>query len=157
MNYLFNGVELPALPEWDKAAYPYVVIVQSDDAYYAYALTEESYLLREINGSKEYQWLKCTAPHLRTVYSASTSLGWAGVFAESGSWDYINSTLSNSIGCDGEITKPVIWSNHNIPYEDGTIFFEKCDDPIPVSTFTPDPISMTMGWLVGRRIAGQRK
>lgn len=25
-----------------------------------------------------------------------------------------------------------------------------------LSTFTPDPISLTMGWIVGRRIAGQR-
>lgn len=27
-NYLYNGVELPALPEWDKATYPYAVIAE---------------------------------------------------------------------------------------------------------------------------------
>lgn len=32
----------------------------------------------------------------------------------------------------------------------------KFERAIIVSTFTPDPVSMTMGWLVGRRIAGQR-
>lgn len=26
MNYLYNGVKLPALPEWDKETYPYAVI-----------------------------------------------------------------------------------------------------------------------------------
>lgn len=28
-NYLYNGVELPALPEWDKEKYPYAAIVET--------------------------------------------------------------------------------------------------------------------------------
>ena len=27
-NYVYNGTELPKLPEWDKSTYPYAVIVK---------------------------------------------------------------------------------------------------------------------------------
>ena len=29
MNYRYNGVELPALPDWDKSLYPHAVIFES--------------------------------------------------------------------------------------------------------------------------------
>lgn len=33
-NYLYNGIELPALPAWDKTAYSYAFIGIKDNEYY---------------------------------------------------------------------------------------------------------------------------
>lgn len=38
MNYLYNGIELPKLPEWDKEKYPYAVISYTDIGYSKYYL-----------------------------------------------------------------------------------------------------------------------
>lgn len=42
-NYLYNGIELPALPEWDKEAYPFCAIVETstEGEYRLVLLTEE--------------------------------------------------------------------------------------------------------------------
>jgi len=134
--YLYNGVRLPALPEYDKEKYPYAVMykveLNGEDMYYAYALTKESYLLREISGStgKEWMWLKGVAPYLRTVCGQNS--GWDGLFSESVGWDYIDSTLSDAVGYNGETTKPFIWANHDVLETDGTIYFSKCGEPVPI-------------------------
>lgn len=35
-NCLYNGVELPALPEWDKTAYPYAYLYRFGDSAVAF-------------------------------------------------------------------------------------------------------------------------
>lgn len=37
--YLYNGVRLPALPEWDRGSYPYAVIAKNDYTAYLYLST----------------------------------------------------------------------------------------------------------------------
>lgn len=41
--YLYNGVRLPALPEWDRDAYPFAVISQFTELYYLTFYSEPVY------------------------------------------------------------------------------------------------------------------
>jgi hypothetical protein len=54
MNYFYNGVELPALPEWDKEAYPYAAIfplTNGTDGYSLVAIAHPWFARKDNNGS----------------------------------------------------------------------------------------------------------
>lgn len=148
-NYLYNGVQLPALPEWDKEAYPYAemyavsgalsaimsVLKVTDRPADCYALGDNDY------GSYEPSY------HVGTNYISykidKTSDTW--VVKASGQIEAATSGVNAN------------WANYDLFYEDGTLYLA-ASEPIPVGA-TPDidPTSMFMGWLTGRRIAGQRR
>ena len=141
MNYLYNGVELPALPEWDKEKYPYAVIAEV----YGFGKTYWGLFVMPV----KLYWDSVLA--YPTVYSTCE-----GYFAgcHDGVWEDLK--FRDVLIREGD---PIgfTWSNFDVLDDNGELY-QAATDPIPVgtSTFTPDPISMTMGWLVGRRIAGQR-
>ena len=123
-NYLYNGVELPAVP---KTEYPYEVIVQNNSSGDYFLMADDEAFTASADGDT-----------VRLFPGVAYAL-------ENGEW----------VESVGRTNCKAIWSNHNILNEDGTLYLA-ASDPIPVSTFTHDPISLTLGWLVGRRIAGQR-
>lgn len=149
MNYIYNGVELPALPGYDTAAYPYAVIAQGGSITTLYVSSKPLYYLWPIDVAYGY----CS---IDPFDRGSTSL-------KNGSWeeftfDAVTSATETESGtecywCFGILKG--IWANHDILKEDGTVYLA-ASEPIPVSTWKPDPISMVLGWLVGRRLAGQR-
>lgn len=153
MNYLYNGVELPELPEWDKETYPYCVIDKG------FVQIEGEYLFKPIlRVSSEEFYIGGTSSDSITI-----SLGVVGIsrlVADSGNaWEELSFLEEAEYWKSGNT---IFYANHDVYYrsqEFGELYNTVCvakSDPIPVSSFTPDPISMTMGWLVGRRIAGQR-
>ncbi len=107
--YLYNGVKLPKLPEWDKETYPYAYITGniSSGAYY----------------------LHCTV----SVKTAAT--GGRMVFAEGAIHYKVKDGLwveHNIAGLD-----PVVWSNTDVYYSDsveevgGTLYLA-ASEPVPV-------------------------
>ena len=119
VNYLYNGVKLPKLPEWDKTVYPYAAISSSG---------KNSYYLRLLRYDAQYQinsWgdfaFKST-PALTSNYTASS--GW-GDFTENSSGAYISPTYSETVSVG------VRWTNFDLLNEDGTVFME-ASEPIPV-------------------------
>lgn len=144
-NYLYNGVELPALPTWDKTTYPYAVIVEK---YKTQGLPPnlvkitwyELYIC-----DKEIQAISdnvCGAFDTSYTKSQCTDGVWG---------DFAEPQHSDSLGLSD-----VIWTYKTIYRSDGTIWLA-ASDPIPVTTApAPDAASMLMGRLVGRAIAGQR-
>lgn len=148
-RYLYNGVELPALPEWDKETYPYVVMTTMMQGGVVYgvrivAYSEPMHLVLNNSGVGSDYYLGVVA---------------GNPFLTTGSW-YLSSDTTpefteKTLTYDYLYTKEPHWANYDVLNRDGTLYLA-ASDPIPVSSFTPDPISMTMGWLVGRRIAGQR-
>lgn len=111
--YLYNGVRLPKLPEWDKETYPYAVI---------------RYIHNETN---DYH-LIC----LRKVVYVGTGVaykfkGSAGVYTSTiatgtnGPWSDLK-----ALNVDFTVS-PAIWSNFDIIAEDGTVYLE-ASEPIPV-------------------------
>ena len=149
-KYLYNGVELPALPEWDKEKYPYATI--TDDYYgtdvikvgYVLSLTDKPLIFTE--GDENYPTM-----HHKVQVNYCRGLNWY-YYPEKGELEWNTPLTFTSLHLWDD--DKIIWSNHNIYLDNGTIFFAKCDDPVPVST--TDPQSLTAGWLVSKKIVEMR-
>lgn len=133
-NYLYNGVELPALPEWDKVAYPYATIsaydIDVETGKYALILYNEipewteratdvgvTYRLGKSTGNKWYKY----AVGVDSDWVANTPYGLL---------------LANYV-IEGEQeyrTICPVWSNTNLTDYDGSTLI-LASDPVPV----PDP------------------
>lgn len=146
MNYLYNGVELPDINEvWTdelKTQLAYARITPSKYANGGYFLTLQNNPAR-VNTATDQVWFGTGEIRKYDVVN--------------GCWDYFE-VLSGSIDYDNEYVlskNPITWTSYDVMDADGSVYLS-ASDPIPVSSFVPDPTSMTLGWLVGRRIAGQR-
>lgn len=137
VNYLYNGVELPALPEWDKETYPYANIIFFEDSmgkYYKLTASAEP-----VSG--------VSADGYFSGFSGVAVQKW-GVFDYETAWE--EATLNNTKG-------NIIWANHDISTEDGTLYLA-ATEPVPVGGGEPiDPTSFMQGYIVGRRLAEMRK
>lgn len=149
-NYLYNGVELPALPEWDKTVYPYAVINTSEllakPVYTLYLCSTPLVMAYNEEIGKNSIYLQDV-----TRYIAYRVIGTAM------EWSVVSNGAENpSIVIIYADENTMIWSNHDIINEDDIIYLA-ASNPIAVSVPpSPDLTSMYLGWLSGRRIAGQR-
>lgn len=154
-NYLYNGVELPALPDWDKETYPYALI-----EYYgensSNGTTANLYVFDSPVGNKKIQNIGSDSyaivmaasdggifnrmkAQLMTQGEAVSSPTFGGV---------INSDRTTVTASD------LLWANYNVPdYENGGTILA-ASDPIPVNP--PDPLSLVMGYRVGCAIMANR-
>lgn len=127
MKYLYNGVELPALPDWDKEKYPYAMLLGTG---FLWVSTDIPYVL--------YGSVRCYCDY--EVY-----------VVQDGSFVYKSSGSTINVG----ITP--FWSSVDIYYENsledvgGTLFLA-ASEPVPVT----DHNARIMGWIVGKRLAAQR-
>lgn len=129
MNYLYNGVELPALP---KLAYPHAIIANTTESYWLFVSESEMYIY----------------PSGVTTYIGTPCLQYKHLDGEWVEGEY--GTVANS----NTLTSVPVWANHDVLNEDGTLYLA-AGDPVPVSTI--DPKSLMMGWRVGQLIRGLRK
>ena len=109
--YLYNGVRLPALPEWDMEVYPYAVIHDYNDFL---VLTSKPFLTPNESVFGDYVSIeKCSLKRYKLT---------------DGAWVYYDEAEESgaSVGYDN-----LIWSNHDIPGLDVTVYLE-ATDPIPV-------------------------
>ena len=119
--YLYNGVRLPALPEWDRTVYPYTYIWQSasDQSYH---LTCSSVPII-VYGADEY------------YLSSADSEPFIAYRFQNNIWEYwYQSTTSTSatIQIANALSKrSLIWANYDISREDDTVYLAG-SDPVPV-------------------------
>lgn len=115
--YLYNGVQLPALPEWDRETYPYIFMdkrkpLYSDATYYL-TMVASPFTKTTKDGAVVINY---TLPRLGCYYKLSEGV-WSAVS------EYTNG---------GTITNPTsVWSNHDILDENGTVYLA-ASEPIPV-------------------------
>ena len=112
-TYLYNGVQLPALPEWDKDAYPYVFIARSWNKSYSLVVAQTPAYVYTGRTSEVIEW---NVPCMRCSYYNNT--GWS---------DLRESTTSNNIAMEDE---PFVWANHDIK-KNGEMWLA-ASEPIPV-------------------------
>lgn len=143
MNYLYNGVELPALPEWDKTLYPYAVIGATANGGAAEGGTNWLYVcsMRPYQNSSGKVVLgnadaQCRHAH---YYGNGISTDWG--------------TLQNS-GIRTVTSEYNVWTNTDILHEDGSVYLA-ASEPVPVLSI--DYTAMIQGWIVGKRLAAQRR
>lgn len=124
--YLYNGIRLPALPEWDKETYPYAVIITSTDV--------ESYRLYVSDKPVIYRRKdNLTALAL----SASCKLGRSGIVYQNypsmddAKWSnpYITSISGATEWFD--YASSYVWANYDVLWDDGSVSLT-ASDPIPV-------------------------
>lgn len=141
-NYLYNGVELPALPEWDKTVYPYACI--------SYTITH----------SRFYRIFIGTGPIYRSDTDGSYDFGLLlqksyALNSDSTAWAETSITVGEhwiaNINNEWNGKFPV-WTNADIIKSDGSVYLA-ASDPIPVNPApTLDPTALLMCWQVGNRI-----
>lgn len=115
--YLYNGVRLPKLPEWDREKYPYAYIWFGSTLKRLYILQEASHMTMTDSGGNA-----CIGVEAGTTYmAANTHVGNA-------TWGPFTSytaeepkALSSSVG----------WANYDIRNADGTLYLS-ASEPIPV-------------------------
>lgn len=131
---LYNGVELPALPDYDVSAYPYAVINRTDGGDYQLYLSPKS-CVAQYNGV--YHYVTASASCVGCWYILSTS-----------GWMYVNTCNGGSSYSWGA---HVFWSNHDILYN-GEVFLA-ASDPVDPNAPTADPArrlkSLINGLLCG--------
>lgn len=136
MNYLYNGVELPALPEWDKIAYPYAAIGKHTytDGITAHYFVARNTPLTAYQESGDIVFI-VNAPVIYRLQEGASE------------WES-QTTLGEGLA--------YIWSNHDIyAYEDSEVLVHEGNTPIPIDPL--DPAVMMMGVLAGKKIAGMRQ
>lgn len=127
-NYYYNGVELPALPEWDKAQYPYAYIF-----YVTSTLTGEAL--------EWYEAVFSSNPRYDYSTSGKYCIGYrAGDRHKSTTFDCTEwrdgfGTYERD-GLSVELDENLIWSNFDILNEDGSVFLP-ASEPVPVGAITP--------------------
>ena len=102
--YLYNGVKLPPLPEWDREVYPYAVIVQnnSDSEIYSFMVDDEPFTVGAA-GDTERLFPGASYKH------------------NDGEW----------VSASGQINCKAIWTNTDLYTTDGALSLER-SDPVPV-------------------------
>ena len=107
--YLYNGIRLPALPEWDKVMYPYAFIETTFGLYYLRVLANP---LTPDGDSFRFNAPGLVAGAQIDVVTGGYS-GWNG-------WSEVTDN-----------TRTPIWSNYDVLTADGTVFLA-ASDPVPV-------------------------
>lgn len=111
--YLYNGVRLPPLPEYDKEKYPFACIAKTWIGGYVLGVSQSATLVRDHESGVRCDWV---GPHLYCFLS--TSGKW-------GEFTYTEDTTGASIYPDFSM-----WANHDIEYNGEVIV--TASDPVPV-------------------------
>lgn len=144
-NYLYNGIELPKLPEWDKSEWPYSLIFGQEhkgEIYYTLVLMKKR---------PEYGAIYTGESTIHTVLAKGETFY---------TYDYLaNIKFSDAWYLIGEQTYTneeydyyylsfidVIWTDTDILQSDGTVYLA-ASEPVPVITY--DKRSFLSGMAMG--------
>lgn len=124
-NYLYNGVTLPKIPEWDKETYPYAIICRMDSGIYRLiCLTESNTVTADGD-----------------MFVASTTDIFVSFDLKDGEWVQ---------GTAGAYFLPVVWSNTDLYTTDGTLYLA-ASEPVPIGgAFPLHAESFLKGLEIGR-------
>ena len=138
MGYLYNGVRLPKLPEWDKEKYPYAYItstrLSTSTVWYLSLPREWGDFSKAVFADDYVFYSKGGARFQIKHYDGENMPQRWGSFEES----------ESSWTCD---VSRMIWSNTDACTADGTILLA-ASDPIPVH----NPAAIVMGYSMGGRL-----
>lgn len=122
-KYLYNGVELPALPEWDATTFPYATIMPTTSGFYSVRFTAATVFYNNSVGNISINDIDAD---LRYIYYEFNGSEWVG----DGTVKELSIAFTSSSGAT--------WSNYDILNEDGSVYLA-ASDPVPV---TPTPADL---------------
>lgn len=140
-KYLYNGIELPALPEWDRDVYPYAVISNSS--------------------SGDYRLHACQQrPAPRPAVDSDTSYIYFGEYAYKPLYAKCKSPFSEWSDLSegfGYCSNSIFWTDTDIYNTDGTLYLA-ASDPVPVGgEVEPDPITTPVNGYKVKNGAGVKQ
>ena len=122
VNYLYNGVKLPKLPEWDKEAYPYAVITRNLLSNSIYNLWLLSSTETTENSSGEGQ----LRHHAGNPYSQIT------ITNDTSAWSAWNTRDGDGVITLSKTLNALIWANFDVLDLDDAVFLA-ASEPIPIN------------------------
>ena len=131
--YLYNGVRLPGLPEWDKEAYPYAVIYQQT----AYADGTKDYVLKITDQPLRAFWATGTTYELKMDSEETVQYTKMDLYIVYKDEPY-NSANPEWIGPDTQASGPwvkedrLIWSNYDLYLGTSDTVKLAASNPVPV-------------------------
>ena len=133
--YLYNGVRLPALPEWDKKAYPYAYILKLSGAQLFIVL---SIPFEYGTVTANYDGVITTTTGLYSYAPANTTGTAVGYVSQGDSWITVGTDTwgGENIGIYygfWDVGVEAIWANTNINNVDSGTIFLAASDPVPVA------------------------
>lgn len=147
-KYLYNGVEFEELPELSIWPYQYKTIWLSTWGDYLAVLSDSA-----------YQYVEYVGGNGQLLFYGLATAGNGVILRQNvaGNWVVLNefeAVDSPEFGVIGQIDIQngaiVIWTNHPIRYEDGSIYRGANDDPIPVEPEEPEKKNFCLkSWLTG--------
>ncbi len=117
--YLYNGVRLQPLPEWDKETYPYATISQGFGRKILFLWTEQPFV-----GVGPDSTLEGLSPKVEHTWIQYSSIGMNGDFP----WEYDGTSTAPGGRYDWVLP---FWSNTDIYTTDGELYLA-ASDPILV-------------------------
>lgn len=117
-NYLYNGIELPQLPEWDKSIYPYAVIVKQGyfTTYYKLRCYATISYYTDVDGERKFGGDGTVAIGYQVPVTDATNSAWESV----GEIDVSTVVGEHSVSDDN--SGNLMWANFDVLNTDGTIY-----------------------------------
>lgn len=145
MNYLYNGIELPA-PNWGEGKFV-AIHKPASSSFLGYMLVVSEYPITtdkaEAGGWVHFESGKV---HLARYTAVEGDEAWS-----------LNAEVEQN-GTSYGMHGGLVWANHDIyKYQDPNTLILAASDPISVGGEPIDPTSFMQGYIVGRRLAGMRK
>lgn len=144
MNYLYNGVLFPKVPEVEGHPYSLVNRSTSGGETYAHFYAATTPVFYNRNTGSVLNPL-CVQNDGTVVHYGMNSKDGETEWVFRDTKDLVSGDSFAGVG----IVNYLIWSNHDIFNEDGTLYLA-ASDPIPVNP--PNPTAMMMGYMVGQAI-----
>lgn len=138
--YLYNGVRLPKLPDADGYQKMVITCNPEKQNYKAFAAQKESYIKTVTTASGNIRTDVCFDPPSKSLYGADADAGaWYHQDYSSGTketvyneWKDVEEDNYITLQLNSDVRNSVLWSNHDILNVDGTVYFAKCAEPVPV-------------------------
>lgn len=121
-NYRYNGIELPALPEYDKVKYPYATIVEHLGTF-----TYHQYIF-VVSAVPMYVDVKTT--HTTLEFDENNFINFRANTPYENPLEWSNLTQSGGINI---LIEKVVWANFDILNQNGSVYLP-ASDPVPVPT-----------------------
>jgi len=123
-KYLYNGIELPALPEWDKTTYPYAILYLKSSGLYMFSVCNKPFSYGTIEGfSFVGVWAEYNNAY--KIYRVSEDLT---------QFELLNENENNGgyySPCETSHGDMLIWTNTDILNADGSVYLA-ASVPVPV-------------------------
>lgn len=118
--YLYNGVRLPALPEWDREKYPYAaigrVIYSDGPGIWKFIARDTPFVAYDSESASNHGYL---------VWMLSTPVMFDNPDDQPNEWVSTTTLFTASL--------EYLWSNHDVcGYNDGTVIVHEASEPVPV-------------------------